>query len=163
MYWRFRNKQDLVDEMATQVLAGYAARLAGAPRKILWPDLARLAGRSLRTELLRYRDGARMVAGAQRSDPAVQTAVTAASEVFVAAGMERSAAETCLQTIHDYVIGFTIDQQATGQPGAERNAAFDRGLQLIIAGFAAGQPIGGKAWIDYCASSAAPMTSDNIP
>ena len=161
LYWRFRNKQDLVDEMTSQVLADYAARLAAAPKRILWPELARLWGRQLRAELLRYRDGARMVAGAHQRDPAVLGAMAAALEVFAAAGVAPSDASVCLVTINDYVVGFTVEQQASAAAG--RDAAFDRGLQLIIAGFAAGLQIGGKAWIDFRASQSPSLISDNIP
>jgi AcrR family transcriptional regulator len=64
LYWRFRNKQDLIDEMASQVLADHVAHvLALEPQPITWPQWTKRNAQELRKQLLRYRDGARMVAG----------------------------------------------------------------------------------------------------
>ena len=155
LYWRFRNKQDLVDAMATQVLSDFAAGLAATSKRQLWPEVAVQNGLRLRTELLRYRDGARIVAGAVRSDPAVQASVATAVKVFMAAGIEASEAAACLGAIRDYAIGFTLQQQAAGPGSNADDAGFGRGLRLIVAGFAAGLPIGGKAWIDFRAFQSA--------
>lgn len=167
LYWRFRNKQDLVDEMATQVLLDVGAELAKAPLPRAWPELTRLVARTLRAMLLSYRDGARMVAGTRVRSPEVYRHMEASLRVFADAGIAPGEAALCFKTVTDFVIGFTIEQQAvvskTGErtPGYEpetRDAAidpelhplsrslgpsmfanydqmFERGLDLIIAGF----------------------------
>jgi TetR/AcrR family transcriptional regulator, tetracycline repressor protein len=169
LYWRFRNKQDLVDEMATQVLLDWASGFASDEMPTAWQDLTRLVARGLRAALLRYRDGARMVAGTRLRDPAVYAAMEAALRVFAAAGVAPGKAAVFLKTVNDYVIGFTIEQQAVLSPTGERNPEYDlaarearmdpelyplsrsigpamfgnfdvnfeRGLDLLIAGFAA--------------------------
>jgi AcrR family transcriptional regulator len=168
LYWRFRSKQDLVDEMATQVLLDVGAELGKAPLPSAWPDLTRLVARSLRAMLLRYRDGARMVAGTRVRSTEVYRIMEASLRVFADQGVPPDEAALCFKTVTDFVIGFTIEQQAvvskTGErtPGYEagaREAAidpelyplsrsiglamftnydqmFERGLDLIIAGFA---------------------------
>jgi TetR/AcrR family tetracycline transcriptional repressor len=168
LYWRFRNKQDLIAEMASQVMADFAAGLADTPPRTLWPDRARLSGLGLRFQLLRYRDGARLVAGTFHGDPKVHDAMEKTLDAMTAAGMAKLDAATCLKTVADYTVGFTLDQQTAPQPadGAEsedRDAMFGRGLRLIIAGCAAGLPLGGKAWIDYRAYQTTMTISDNIP
>jgi AcrR family transcriptional regulator len=185
LYWRFRDKQDLVDEMATQVLADYAADLLAQPPPATWPEWTRRSAQRFRAELLRYRDGARMVAGTYLTDTSVYALMEAALRTFAAAKIAPNLAVVCLKTVHDYVIGFTIEQQAVISAAGERDPrytlearearmdparyplarsvgaslfknydeVFERGLDIIIAGFAAGLPRGGKAWRDFRRSS----------
>ncbi|MDB5481384.1 MAG: TetR family transcriptional regulator [Caulobacteraceae bacterium] len=168
LYWRFRNKQDLIDEMATQVLADWAAEFGSASGPRSWSEVMRRLGLTLRAALLRHRDGARMVAGTRLRNPAIYGSMEAALEAFQAAGVAPTQAAMCLKTVNDYVVGFTIEQQAVLSPSGERNpgyelaaraaavdpdlypltravgpvlfddydAAFEFGLNLIIAGFA---------------------------
>ena len=182
LYWRFRNKQDLVDEMASRVLADFAADLlASKPLPPTWPEWVRRSAHGFRGELLRYRDGARMVAGTYLKDTSVYAVMETALTTFAAAKIAPGAAVVCLKTVHDYVIGFTIEQQAVISPAGERDPryalavrearmdparypmarslgarlfddydeVFERGVEIIIAGFAAGLPRGSKAWRDF--------------
>lgn len=187
LYWRFRDKQDLVDEMASQVLADYAADLLAQPRPATWPQWTRRSAQRFRAELLRYRDGARMVAGTYLKETSVYAVMETALTTFAAAKIAPDLAVVCLKTVHDYVIGFTIEQQAVISPAGERDPryalearearmdparyplarsigaslfkdydrVFERGLDIIIAGFAAGLPRGSKAWRDFRRSSTA--------
>ena len=173
LYWRFRNKQDLVDEMATHVLLDVGAEIMNAPLPTAWPELMRLIARTLREMLLRYRDGARMVAGTRVRSAEVYRFMEASLRVFADQGIAPDAAALCVKTATDFTIGFTIEQQAVNCPedggertpfglreaGDARDAAidpdlyplsrsigpamfanydqmFERGLDLIIAGFA---------------------------
>jgi AcrR family transcriptional regulator len=168
LYWRFRNKQDLVDEMATHVLLECGAEIAKVPTPATWPELTRLVARTLRAVLLRYRDGARMVAGTRVRSPEVYGYMETALRVFADAGVSADDAALCLSTVAAFVTGFTIEQQAVLSPTGERTQGFEletreaaidpdryplarsigralfddydqmfeRGLDLIIAGFA---------------------------
>ncbi|HEV2443497.1 MAG TPA: TetR/AcrR family transcriptional regulator C-terminal domain-containing protein [Steroidobacteraceae bacterium] len=182
LYWRFRNKQDLVDEMASRVLADFAAALLAAkPLPATWPEWTRCSAQRFRAELLRYRDGARMVAGTFLQDTTVYAVMETALSIFVAAKITPDVAAVFLKTVNDYVVGFTIEQQAVVSPAGERDPryaaevrdarmdparyplarsisaslfkdydeVFKRGLDIIIAGFAADLPRSGKAWRDF--------------
>lgn len=182
LYWRFRNKQDLVDAMASQVLADYAVDLLAAePQPLTWPAWTQRSALRFRAQLLRYRDGARMVSGTYLTDTRIYAVMEKALRVFADAKIAPDAAVVCLKTVHDYVIGFTIEQQAVISRAGERDPrytrearqarmdaaryplarsigatlftrydeAFARGLDIIIAGFAAGLPRSGKAWRDF--------------
>ena len=182
LYWRFRDKQDLVDEMASQVLADFTADLLAAePQPTTWPEWTRRSAHRFRAELLRYRDGARMVAGTHLKDTSVYGVMETALRIFASARIAPEAAVLCLKTVHDYVIGFTIEQQAVISPAGQRDPryalearearmdparypmarsigarlfndydeVFVGGVEIIIAGFAAGLPRGGKAWRDF--------------
>lgn len=125
LYWRFRNKQDLVDEMATQVLLDLRGAFGAGGMPQSWPELTRSYARDYRAALLAHRDGARMVAGTRLRDPAVYAAMEAALGVFVAAGVAPAEAAIFLKTVNDYVTGFTIEQQAVLSPSGERSAAYE--------------------------------------
>jgi TetR/AcrR family transcriptional regulator, tetracycline repressor protein len=110
--------------MATQVLLECATE-ASTPLPKTWRALARGFAHHLRATLLKYRDGARMVAGTRLRDAAMYASTEAALRVFVDAGATPDAAAVCLKTINDYVIGFTIEQQAVISPRGERNPEYD--------------------------------------
>lgn len=167
LYWRFKNKQDLIDEMATQVLADWAAEFGMQSQPATWQAWTLVYGQNLRGLLLRYRDGARMVAGSYLTDSRLYESMERILEAFQADGIAPTDAAMCLSTIYSYVIGFTIEQQAVLTPKGERHpryalsvresrvdaehypltrsigaelfddydARFDRGLQMVIAGF----------------------------
>jgi AcrR family transcriptional regulator len=182
LYWRFRNKQDLLDEMASQVIADYTKDLlAAVPRRTTWPEWTKHSAHRFRAALLLYRDGARMVAGTYLTDTTAYAAMETALGVFVAAKIEPDEAAICLKTVHDYVIGFTIEQQTVISPTGKRDPRyglevresrmdpalyplarsigptlfnsydeiFERGVNMIIAGFAAGLPRSSRAWREF--------------
>jgi TetR/AcrR family transcriptional regulator, tetracycline repressor protein len=125
LYWRFDNKQDLVDEMGSQVLADFATKLlASLPQPVSWPQWIRLSSHLFHAELLRYRDGARMVAGSRLTDTSVYSIMETALSVFADVGVAPNDAAVCLKTIHDYVIGFTIEQQAVVAPTGKRDPRY---------------------------------------
>lgn len=125
LYWRFKNKQDLVDEMATQVLLDLRSAFAADCLPQAWPALTRSYARDYRAALLKHRDGARMVAGTRLRDPAVYAGMEVALGVFVAAGVAAAEAAVFLKTVNDYVTGFTIEQQAVLSPGGERATGYE--------------------------------------
>jgi AcrR family transcriptional regulator len=125
LYWRFRNKQDLVDEMATQVLLDVGVELVRAPIPKAWAELTRLVARTLRAALLRYRDGARMVAGTRVRNPEVYRVMEASLRVFADQGIAPGEAALCFKTVTDFVIGFTIEQQAVAPKPGERTPGYE--------------------------------------
>lgn len=124
LYWRFKNKQDLVDEMATQVLVDWAEAFRRKSQPISWQAWMLVYGTDLRDTLLRYRDGARMVAGSRLTDSQLYASMERTLEMFQAAGIAPSEAVLCLTTVYSYVIGFTIEQQAVLSPKGERDPRY---------------------------------------
>jgi TetR/AcrR family transcriptional regulator, tetracycline repressor protein len=124
LYWRFKNKQDLIDEMATRVLGECMQQYRGAA-PAGWRDWALLSGRALHSTLLRYRDGARMVSGSYLTDNSLYDGMEAALASFVAAGYTAQDGVQCLATVYSYVIGFTIEEQAVVSPQGERDPRYD--------------------------------------
>jgi hypothetical protein len=122
-----------------------------------------------------------MVAGTHLKDTSVYAVMETALGIFAGAKIAPEEAAVCLKTVHDYVIGFTIEQQAVISPTGDRDPRyalearearmdparyplarsigatlfdqydplFERGVNIIIAGFAAGLPRSGRAWRDF--------------
>jgi TetR/AcrR family transcriptional regulator, tetracycline repressor protein len=124
LYWRFKNKQDLIDEMATQVFAEWAAEGGAFAQPSTWQELVMAFGRGLRAALLRYRDGARMVAGSYLTDSALYGPMERTLQIFADASIPPTEAGGCLNTVHCYVIGFVIEEQATLTSSGERDPRY---------------------------------------
>jgi AcrR family transcriptional regulator len=123
LYWRFKSKQDLIDEMATEVLAGLASGLMSGPGGG-WRVGCMNFSTALRAALLRYRDGARMVGGSHMRDGSLYRPMERILEAFLADGIAPSDATACLSTLYSYAIGFTLEQQAVLSPTGERDPRY---------------------------------------
>jgi TetR/AcrR family transcriptional regulator, tetracycline repressor protein len=167
LYWHFRNKQALLDEMAEAMLADRAAELAPpADGRPWWEALAESA-RWLRRALLSRRDGARVFAGVTLpSEPTFLGMQDAAIGLLHSAGFSWSEAQRGVATLHVYVVGATIEEQSMPPPEVraefegvfpdaarfpslaaafrelrwDGDAWFDHGLELILAGLRAACP-----------------------
>jgi len=128
LYWYVKSKQDLLDQIATAIAAESPER--PPPAREAWPRRLGRHGRELRELLLRHRDGAMVVAqtGAlsQHWPPAAD--VTAA---MVDAGMAPADANEAVRTVRQFVLGYTLDEQAASQAagtlghGSERRSVGD--------------------------------------
>lgn len=124
LYWRFKNKQDLVDEMATQVLVDWAEAFSAIEKSGAWRDWLMAYGKHLHATLLRYRDGARMVSGSHLTDARLYGPMERALTRFQAHGVNPPQAMVWMTTVYSFVIGFTIEQQAVISPKGERDPRY---------------------------------------
>ena len=112
LYWRFSSKQDLVDEMATQVVADWLATLSFHQHGQDWRGWAVAFATSFRAALRARRDGARLVAGTHLKDNVLLQPMEKALRLFALAGIGVPDAVLCIKTLYDFVIGFTLEEQA---------------------------------------------------
>ncbi|MEL3949332.1 MULTISPECIES: TetR/AcrR family transcriptional regulator C-terminal domain-containing protein [Streptomyces] len=118
LYWHFKDKQALLDEMATEMVRGAAADLAGTPDAD-WQTSVTTAMRALRRMLLRYRDGAKVYSGTYFTDTSYAAPVEVQLRRLTEAGFTTGAAARALMTAMSYTIGYVIEEQASGpRPGA---------------------------------------------
>jgi AcrR family transcriptional regulator len=112
LYWHVKNKQELLDAMA-RVLFVSAVDGVEAPRRgTQWQDwLIELAGR-LRAALLRYRDGARVLAGTNVSDDSMWRVTELTLRTLEDAGFEMRDAVRIFPILLHYTIGFVLEEQA---------------------------------------------------
>ena len=137
LYWHFKNKQELIDEMARALLThSYGRAQPGQD----WADWLAYGARRLRRAMLSYRDGARLMAGYRpsgdhgRLDPEVMFGP------LFAAGFCRSDCFWAVLTVGQFTFGWTMDEQAAlerGRPSGpwgKSDEGFEFGLGAIIAG-----------------------------
>src|SRR5690349_24649986 len=63
LYWHFKNKQELLDEMAeTMLLSAYQASNLAALHQMEWTEAFQVMSRTLYRTLMQYRDGAQLMA-----------------------------------------------------------------------------------------------------
>ncbi|MZD05013.1 TetR family transcriptional regulator [Streptomyces sp. SID5785] len=149
LYWHFKNKQALLDEMATVMFrrmtqpgveagadpGGEAGADAGAgpgaPAAIphapgmSWQDWLVEGNRRLRATLLRYRDGAKVFSGSQFTGTEHGAQIEANLRVFAAAGFTAEQAAWASTTAYLYTVGFVTEEQGVQPLPGERRAGYD--------------------------------------
>lgn len=165
LYWHFRNKQELLDEMADAMVVGAGM---GPPREgESWQEWLLRRSRAYRQSVLSYRDGARIVSRARLGTAAVK-AFEGELTAMVELGFTPLLALRTISTLSHYSTGFVLQEQTTRQEYAEQpadpmaataellgspdavllqavraggsplsEAAFEHGLRVIIDGTAA--------------------------
>ncbi|MBV2155376.1 TetR/AcrR family transcriptional regulator C-terminal domain-containing protein [Kitasatospora sp. SUK 42] len=112
LYWHFKDKQALLDEMATEIMRRMTAE--APPPAGDWRQEYLATMRTLRAHLLRYRDGARVYSGARFTDTSYAPGLDAALRVLIGAGFSPAAAARAWQTAYSYTIGYVVEEQAMG-------------------------------------------------
>lgn len=113
LYWHFKSKQDLLDEMATAVLRESMEKSATLATMTDWKSWTVANYVSLRQTLLQYRDGAKMVSGTYLTDANLFAPMEASLRRLVDAGFTLRQAVVGLGAFYNYTIGFVIEEQAT--------------------------------------------------
>jgi TetR/AcrR family transcriptional regulator, tetracycline repressor protein len=135
IYWHFKDKQDLLDEMATQVLREACREAPQFDAGQSWQDWALSYGISLRRTLLRYREGAKMFSGTYLTDASLFAAMESSLRKLTGSGFSLQQAVMGLGAMYHYVVGFVIEEQAIelapGRPDprydpAEREKRIDK-------------------------------------
>lgn len=111
LYWHFKNKQELLDGMAEAILSPAYQYEMQNPSTAEWADWLRMMGRSLRSSLLKYRDGARLLVIADVSQIGIYS-LNLALGIMLKAGFESAPALTGITTIVNYTIGITFEEQS---------------------------------------------------
>jgi TetR/AcrR family tetracycline transcriptional repressor len=125
VYWHFKSKEDLIDEMATTVLAEGAPQLVPAKDSGDWAAWAAAFGGGLRKTLLQYRDGARMVAGSRLTNTEFMKTMEQVGGRLVDEGFTVRQAVVVLSTIYNYTLSFVMEEQAVFPRRNERSPKYD--------------------------------------
>ncbi len=119
LYWHFKNKQDILDDMAQAILLSKPLTDALAPPADpgAWAEWLRQMAHALRQALLSRREGARVVAGAGLGRaPMLAELAEQTIRVLHAAGFDLDTANRTSITIEAYTFGFVIEEQAAPPP-----------------------------------------------
>ncbi|WP_224280100.1 TetR/AcrR family transcriptional regulator C-terminal domain-containing protein [Streptomyces sp. LS1784] len=132
LYWHFKDKQALLDEMATEMMrrmtaraAGTAAGADGDPAPDDWRETYLRTMRTLRAELLRYRDGAKVYSGTRFTDTGYAAGLDASLRLLVESGFTPAAAARAWLTAYSYTIGYVIEEQAMGPNPFDGTGGYD--------------------------------------
>ena len=140
LYWHFKNKQELIDEMSRALLSeSYGPLRPGQD----WADWLIEGARRLRRSMLAYRDSARLIAGYRPTGPHGRMEPEAFFGPLREAGFAWPDAAWAAITTAQFTFGFTMDEQAAADrdPSPEKrldpDQGFEFGIQTIITGLKA--------------------------
>jgi TetR/AcrR family tetracycline transcriptional repressor len=124
LYWHVRNKQELLDEMGTEIWRRISLRLQELPRDLPWRDGLADYAQIARQELLRHRDGAKMAAGTTLTDVEVLRSAEPRLAGMVAQGFTVRSATQANVLLQHFTVGFCIEEQAVSQGRATGDPRF---------------------------------------
>lgn len=152
LYWHFKNKEELLDEMATTVFTD-AIRKSGWPsQEASWPEWAEQFGKQVRKMLLGYRDGARIFSGRYLTDSALYEVMETALRKLTDAGFSLRDATQGLNTVYCYAIGFAIEEQAVFPQRRRRRKRYEldeRAKRVDSKRFPLAAAAGEHAFLDF--------------
>jgi TetR/AcrR family tetracycline transcriptional repressor len=125
LYWHFKSKEALIDAVATLVLAEGAPGLVPLKSANDWETWVNAFGIGLRQTLLKYRDGARVVAGSRLTDTVFMETTELIGSRLVEAGFSVRKAVVLMSTVYTFTISFVIEEQAVFPVKGERSSAYD--------------------------------------
>jgi TetR/AcrR family tetracycline transcriptional repressor len=125
LYWHFKSKEDLIDEMATALLTIDLDSLMPARRSASWRIWAASFGHGLRKIVLSCRDGARMVSGTRLTNTLFVEATEAIGSHLREEGFTVRETVVLLSTIYSYTISFAAEEQAVYPKPGERAPKYD--------------------------------------
>jgi TetR/AcrR family transcriptional regulator, tetracycline repressor protein len=127
LYWHFKSKEDLINAMATLILAEGVPQMMPAKKSANWMIWASTFGQGLREVLLQYRDGARVVAGSRLTDTRYMEATEQIGRHLVEAGFSIREAVVLLSTVYTFTVSFVIEEQAVFPVPGKRAAEYEFG------------------------------------
>ncbi|MFH9178463.1 TetR/AcrR family transcriptional regulator C-terminal domain-containing protein [Streptomyces albogriseolus] len=124
LYWHFKDKQALLDEMATEMFRRMTDGVEPGPDEG-WRERLLRSNRVLRRTLLAYRDGAKVFSGTRFTGLEHAEHQEAGLRLLTSAGLTLAQAARALQTTFLYTLGFVAEEQGVEPMPGERREGFD--------------------------------------
>jgi TetR/AcrR family transcriptional regulator, tetracycline repressor protein len=124
LYWHFSAKQDLLDEMATEIWRKVTEELKALPADIRWDEAMAAFAHITRQALLSRRDGAKMVSGTYMTDASLLRQQEAGLASMLAQGFTIASATEAYQLLYSFIVGFCIEEQAVSQAAAAGDSRY---------------------------------------
>jgi AcrR family transcriptional regulator len=134
LYWHVHGKQALLDEMATQVWRQIGEVMTGLPDDLPWRELMQTYASTVRAALLGHRDGAKAFSGTTLTDPDVVRRQEVTFGRLVRQGFALPDATRGLVLLHDFTIGFCVEEQAVTQAVAAGDERYSPGRRAELIG-----------------------------
>jgi len=119
LYWHIGSKQEILDEMATEIHRRVASQIEAELDGDGWRAGLATYARVLRREYLKHRDGARTFSGARVTDLGVLRAQESLLGRWTASGIPLAEVGAAGQLLTAFVVGFVIEEQERAQAGGE--------------------------------------------
>ncbi|MDT7840818.1 TetR/AcrR family transcriptional regulator [Streptomyces justiciae] len=149
LYWHFKDKQALLDEMATEMYRRMVAGTALDPGDT-WQERLLKSNRGLRTALLGYRDGAKVFSGSRFTSLVHVEAMEDNLRLFTSAGFTLAQAVRASQTTYLYTLGFVTEEQGVEPLPGDRREGFDiEERSRLMADFPLSAAAGKEIFEDY--------------
>ncbi|MES5816560.1 TetR/AcrR family transcriptional regulator C-terminal domain-containing protein [Streptomyces sp. RG80] len=149
LYWHFKDKQALLDEMATEM---YRRMVAGTVLDAAdtWQERLLKSNRGLRAALLGYRDGAKVFSGTRFTSLVHVEAMEDNLRLFTSVGFPLAQAVRALSTTYLYTLGFVTEEQGVEPLPGERREGFDVAERArLMADFPLSAAAGAEMFADY--------------
>lgn len=125
LYWHFKNKQELLDEMATEMMRRMLQPLEGI-EAATWQEHLTASARVTRRTLLGYRDGAKVFSGTRFTANHHAIPLERFLEVWTGEGASVRRGARAWFTAHTFAVGYVIEEQSVYPlPGGSRDPAYD--------------------------------------
>ncbi|MFI2630003.1 TetR/AcrR family transcriptional regulator [Streptomyces collinus] len=149
LYWHFKDKQALLDEMATEMFRRMVAGTALDPADT-WRERLLRTNRGLRAALLCYRDGAKVFSGSRFTGIEHAGQMEDSLRLFTAAGFTLAQAARALTTTYLYTLGFVTEEQGVQPLPGERREGYDMDERArLMADFPLSAQAGAEIFEDY--------------
>ncbi|MFG2664468.1 TetR/AcrR family transcriptional regulator C-terminal domain-containing protein [Streptomyces sp. NPDC048387] len=150
LYWHFKNKQELLDEMATEMYRRMTADSSLDAPGLSWQDRLLTVSRGLRAALLRYRDGAKVFSGSRFTGTEHAVELEATLRTLTEAGFTVPQAVRATTTAYFFTLGFVTEEQGMAPLPGERGEGFDvAGRAARLADFPLAAAAGAHYFQDY--------------
>jgi TetR/AcrR family transcriptional regulator, tetracycline repressor protein len=134
LYWHVRGKQALLDEMATLIWRQIGDVMAALPGDMPWREVMATYAQTVRKELLGHRDGAKAFSGTTLTDPDVVRRQEVTFGNLTRQGFTIRDAARALVLLHDFTIGFCVEEQAVVQGTASGDDRYLPGRRAELIG-----------------------------
>ncbi|MFD3588676.1 TetR/AcrR family transcriptional regulator C-terminal domain-containing protein [Streptomyces sp. NPDC058683] len=149
LYWHFKDKQALLDEMATEMYRRMVADVRLDPSST-WQNVLRTMSGGLRTALLGYRDGAKVYSGSRFTGIDHAPELEAYLHLMTEAGFTLAQAAVIGTTVNAYTIGFVTEEQGVQPLPGERREGYDvEERARLLADFPLSAAAGREIFTDY--------------
>jgi TetR/AcrR family tetracycline transcriptional repressor len=108
--------------------------MAGLPADLPWPEVMATYATTVRAELLRHRDGAKAFSGTTLTDPTVVRRQEITLANLVGQGFTLRDAVRGLLLLHNFTIGFCVEEQAVLQVTASGDDSYSLARRAALIG-----------------------------
>lgn len=130
LYWHVKNKQELLDEMATEIWRRATEEMLTLAAQPNWRERLRAYATIVRRALLSHRDGAKAFSGTYLTDSALLQQQESMLAEMIDAGFTLENAIRAYSLIYSFTVGFSIEEQAAIESSDDRYSLGRRAQRL---------------------------------